>query len=163
MQIHSSYIPTASKKCLAGLLFCMSYTAFFAQECGCKASFEFVRQKVEQSYSGFSQKVTQQTRAEYEQHTQIYQMKANSAKDGKQCFALYFEWMKWFKDPHLQIGPDLAQRTIRPDSDFSLSKLDSQWQTGLPLLANGCLKRVIIRKSNLLIMSKLDFLRTPIN
>lgn len=108
------------------LLFCLACPALFAQECECKDSFVFVKRKIEQSYSGFSQKVTQQTRAEYEQHTQNYQMKADSAKDDKQCFALCFEWMKWFKDRHLQIGPDLTQRTIRPDSDFSLSKLDSQ-------------------------------------
>lgn len=118
--------PTMYKKQLVLLFSCLTSTAMFAQACDCKSSFAFVKQKTEQNYAGFSQKVTPQTRSEYEQHTQFFEMKADSAKEGKQCLSACLGWMKWFKDRHLQIGPDLMQRARRPDSDFSLSKLDSQ-------------------------------------
>lgn len=114
------------KRHLLTYAFYVTCSIISAQECGCKASFEFIKQKIELNYSGFSQKVTRQSRAEYEQYTQFYQIKADSAQDDKQCLSICLEWMKWFKDDHLQIGPDLTQRSIRPDSDFGLSKLDSQ-------------------------------------
>ncbi len=98
----------------------------FAQSCPCAPAFSFVKAKTELNYAGFSEKVTDLNRAAYEAHTLNLKNQADTVLHPKNCAKICVEWLKWFKDGHLQVGPDLFTRARRPDSDFALSILDSQ-------------------------------------
>ncbi len=97
-----------------------------AQSCPCAPAFSFVKAKTELNYAGFSEKVTAANRAEYEAHTLSFKNQADTVLHPKNCAKICVEWLKWFKDGHLQVGPDIFARARRPDSDFALSILDSQ-------------------------------------
>ena len=98
----------------------------FAQSCPCARSFAFIRQKTELNYAGFSEKVKEASRVGYEEYTNDYQERADTVQDNKRCVNLCMDWLKWFNDRHLQVGPDLMGSARRPDSDFALTALDSQ-------------------------------------
>jgi len=70
--------------------------------------------------------VHQGTKHEYEEHTRAFQQRADTVQDEKGCAMLCMDWLKWFKDRHLQIGPDRMGQLRRPDSDFAITVLDSQ-------------------------------------
>jgi len=97
-----------------------------AQSCPCTPALTFVQSKTALNYAGFSEKVTNATRADYEAHTMSFKNQADTAQLPKDCAKLCNNWLAWFKDKHLKVGPDLVYGARRPDSDFALSVLDSQ-------------------------------------
>ncbi|MFN0175664.1 MAG: S41 family peptidase [Saprospiraceae bacterium] len=111
---------------LSILLSLLSLTRVSAQTCPCPAAFTFVREKTALNYAGFSEKVTPATWPAYEEHTRVFQQRADTVQDLKSCVNLCIDWLKYFNDRHLQIGPDLYSYPRRPDSDFALTALDSQ-------------------------------------
>jgi len=111
---------------LCVLLGFISFVRVSAQTCPCPAALAFVREKTELNYAGFSEKVTPASRPAYEEHTRLFQQRADTVQGGKGCANLCIDWLKWFNDRHLQVGPDLMGYPRRPDSDFALTALDSQ-------------------------------------
>ncbi len=117
---------TAFKISLGVLLSAISWGQTSAQTCSCPLSFAFIRQKTELNYAGFSEKVTPVSRPAYEEHTRVFQQRADTVQGVKGCAVLCIDWLKWFNDRHLQLGPDLLGQVRRPDSDFAVTVLDSQ-------------------------------------
>ncbi|MBK6994455.1 MAG: hypothetical protein IPH31_05860 [Lewinellaceae bacterium] len=54
-----------------------------AQTCPCPGSFAFIREKTELNYAGFSEKVTPASRPEYEEHTRVFQQRADTVQEMK--------------------------------------------------------------------------------
>lgn len=105
---------------------CFCSTALRTQSCDCGAAFAYIKEKTERNYAGFSEKVTTQTRDEYNLHTEQYGFRCDSLSETKACFLACRTWLSWFKDRHLNLLPDTLERPRRPDSDFALTLLDSQ-------------------------------------
>ena len=101
-------------------------SALLGQNCPCLPAFTFVQAKTELNYAGFADKVTTTTRAEYEAHTASLRAQADTMQQPKDCAKLCNQWLAWFKDKHLRISANLIFGARRPDTDFSLSVLDSQ-------------------------------------
>lgn len=78
-------------------------TNSFAQECNCASQLNFAIHKIETNYAGFTDKVTDENRMKYEDHTKNFIIKASQEKNEDNCLNLVKQWMEFFKDGHLQI------------------------------------------------------------
>jgi hypothetical protein len=87
------------------LLFVSSFSAF-GQNCNCQTELSFVISKIEKNYAGFSDKVNSRTKASYDKQTALALKQAKNITKPAYCVALMNEWLKFFKDGHIQIGRD---------------------------------------------------------
>lgn len=95
---------------IAGLLG-LSAVNLFAQDCSCTKNFEFASQKLEVNYSGFQDKVNNQTRAAFEEHTLQFRERAALTTSDTACYNLVFRWTKFFNDQHVQMTYDTPQES----------------------------------------------------
>jgi hypothetical protein len=105
-------------------LCCGFSAAVAAQTCDCPPAFNFVREKIEKNYAGFSEKVKAQNCADYDAHSAAFQARADTCRSVRNCAKTCLEWLQWFNDKHLYVGPG-GEPPRRPDSDFALTALDS--------------------------------------
>lgn len=104
------------KHLLIAGLFCISTVNLFAQDCSCARNFDFTAQKLEVNYSGYRDKVNDQTRAAYEEHTRQFRERAAQTTSDTACFNLTLRWTKFFKDQHVQmnyITPQESPEAVR--------------------------------------------------
>ncbi len=74
-----------------------------AQPCNCPEQFDWLRQKLALNYSGYRDKVTAQTQANFDRHVADFQTKIASATSDTMCLRLLDEWARWFRDGHVQL------------------------------------------------------------
>lgn len=79
-------------------------TASFAQVCDCQKEFADVKDKIERNYAGFKDKVNDQTLAGYQKHTETALEKSKIIKKPAYCVSLISDWLKFFRDGHIQVG-----------------------------------------------------------
>jgi Peptidase family S41 len=83
--------------------FYFSYNAV-AQNCDCKNEFAFLRTYIEKNYPGFTEKTPSYGGLDYKEYTELYETKAAKENNNNYCMVLMKDWMKYFKDNHLQIS-----------------------------------------------------------
>lgn len=76
----------------------------FAQTCNCSTQLLDAKDKIEHNYAGFKDKVNDQTRAMYQRATNKALAQAKNVHQPAYCVALINQWLKFFKDGHIQIG-----------------------------------------------------------
>lgn len=74
-----------------------------AQQCNCKNEFAFLRGYVEKNYPGFKDKTPAYKDINYKDFTQEYETKAASETNMTYCMMYMKEWLRYFKDKHMQL------------------------------------------------------------
>lgn len=104
-------------------LLCFSVKAF-AQPCHCEPTFAAARARVAVNYAGFLDKVTAVTKAAYSVHTDSLQEQARLPQNQTQaaCLQIIRNWMRFFKDGHLQAYLSGGNAALNKDSIRNLYK-----------------------------------------
>jgi len=119
------------------------------QSCNCLENFDFLKEKIENDYAGFNDKVNELTKTRYENLTNYYRDKALETNTTKRCELLMEEWLKFFQDKHLSISVELniywtfkaidSNALLFRIPDFSWSSktiIDSLIRTNYDLITN---------------------------
>ncbi len=93
-----------------------------AQDCNCAEQFTFAKEKITINYSGYKDKVTSENQAEYEAYTKRYTQLTTDTQVDTTCFRLVYEWTRWFKDGHIQMG-------IKPGEPEEIRAQFVDWET----------------------------------
>lgn len=122
---------------------CLNIQLSSAQNCSCEDKLRFVKAQVEANYAGFHDKVNSDNIQVYESLTQAYFDSAKKINRSSSCFILLTDWLKFFKDGHVQIAGNIE--TGEPDSislqeriknaetiDLSPAKLKELKQSPIP-------------------------------
>ena len=91
---------------LCGCLFSLKTVA---QTCSCAQNFQFFEEKIRINYPGFRDKVTDQSRGEFDRFTARHRQLAEQAGSDTACFRILSDWKKWFRDGHVQLNRTAAQ------------------------------------------------------
>ncbi len=92
------------KYILITFIFVFASIQIQSQDCNCSEQFAFAKQKITANYSGYKDKVTSENQTEYDVYTKGYEQKTAKARQDSTCFRLIYEWTRWFKDGHIQMG-----------------------------------------------------------
>lgn len=84
-------------------VFIMSISSF-GQSCNCNQELNFVKDKIENNYAGFTDKVNSRSKTSYDQHTLSFLKKTQSVTNPSHCVYLINEWLSFFKDGHILVG-----------------------------------------------------------
>ena len=96
------------------LLLFLSPIFLQAQPCNCTEQFHWLRQKLAGNYSGYRDKVTVQSQAEFDRHTAGFQPKIAQSQADTTCLRLMYEWARWFRDGHVQLYAKAGPTTDDP-------------------------------------------------
>lgn len=91
-------------------------TPVFAQSCNCSEQFDWLQQKLALNYAGYRDKVTEDTRSDFERHTASFQEKIAASSTDTACYRLMSAWVKWLQEGHLYLGYKDTPRVENPDS-----------------------------------------------
>lgn len=80
-----------------------------AQQCSCTDKLRMVKEKVEENYAGFADKVNDRTRIAYNTFSNAYMEEAAKAKRAEVCHLLINDWLDYFRDGHIQVAYDIAE------------------------------------------------------
>ncbi len=100
----------------------ISYTGM-AQQCQCGKEFSFLKSYIETNYPGFTDKTPEYKGLNYNRFTAGYQALADSEKNITYCMMFMKEWLKYFKDEHLQIT---ANPLIGNDSEILSTRIKNK-------------------------------------
>ncbi|WP_143960278.1 S41 family peptidase [Litoribacter populi] len=121
---HSAWV------CLAISLFLMlSQQSLSAQSCSCEESLDALAVGVEQNYSLFRFKVTDQNREVYEAFTAVMKQQAGAASGFEECKQVLNTWLGFFRDGHMwlnfqeEAGEKVFERVALGEEDFKSSYL----------------------------------------
>lgn len=107
------------------LLFTTTFT--FAQNCDCKANYEWLKKTIEENDAGFQYALKVKGVQAYEDHNKRILDKIQNAKTLSECETILSEWLKFFRPGHIGI------RLINQQSQqFDASKpenLFQNWET----------------------------------
>ncbi|MBK8195696.1 MAG: hypothetical protein IPK76_21760, partial [Lewinellaceae bacterium] len=78
-------------------------TPVAAQSCNCSEQFDWLQQKLALNYSGYRDKVTEDTRPDFERHTAAFREKIAASTADTTCLRLLTDWSRWFRDGHVQL------------------------------------------------------------
>jgi len=82
-------------------------------ECSCRENFDWMRQKIATNYAGYHDKVSAQTQPALDAHTEKLLARAEGTADTT-CLRLMGEWLRFFKDGHLQIAAHEGTPAAQP-------------------------------------------------
>src|SRR4051812_43658115 len=107
MHFRFSFFPAV---CLS-LLF--TFTAR-SQQCDCGKEFTFLRTYIEKNYPGYNDKIPEYQGLGYKAYTEEYAAKTGAETNVTYCMVFMKEWLKYFKDNHLQIvsGPLMGEDSV---------------------------------------------------
>lgn len=111
------------------LMLLLFFTNLSAQDCNCPEQFAFAKEKITTNYSGYKDKVTPKNQEKYDAFTQRYQQLTANTKVDSTCFRLVYEWTRWFKDGHIQMGNNsqLSPEEIRAQfADWETIKMSEE-------------------------------------
>jgi len=100
----------------------------FSQNCNCSQELQHVKEKIEQNYAGYRDKVNSKTKAGYQKYTQQVMERSKTISSTPHCIYLMNEWLAFFKDGHVEIGRNrLSKEKYAADQEKlaqSIEKLD---------------------------------------
>lgn len=76
----------------------------FSQTCNCAQEFQYVKEKIEKNYAGFVDKVNSKNKADYDRVSKQILERSKKVSAAPYCIALMEEWLRFFKDGHVEIG-----------------------------------------------------------
>jgi len=107
--------------------------------CNCSVLLQESVQKVSTIYAGFEDKVTPQTRPQYNQLVNRLQKQALNTKDERMCYEIIKQYTDWFKDGHvgvwfgIQSSPSALRKISMKEVSRILSiakdSLEGAWST----------------------------------
>lgn len=98
----------------------------YAQNCDCKANFEWVKKTFEENDAGFQHALNVRGLQAYAFHNKMILDKVKNAKTLNECIPILYEWLTFFRSGHIAIRPNYQpQRTTLVTSDKQV--LD--WET----------------------------------
>jgi hypothetical protein len=109
-------------------LFLITTYSAFSQTCNCRTELIYIKTKIEKNYAGFHDKVNSHTKASYDEQTALALQRSKAITKPAYCVALMNDWLKFFKDGHIQIGRDRIstdiEKTYLENRRKSLGKLN---------------------------------------
>ncbi|MDR0969795.1 MAG: S41 family peptidase [Lentimicrobiaceae bacterium] len=108
---------------LIALLFTTTLT--FAQDCDCKANYEWVKKTFEENDAGYQYAIENKGKQAYLDHNKKIAEKVKSAKTRTECGTILYEWLNFFRSGHvsLQINQQETQNNFVTDNSFA------DWET----------------------------------
>ena len=99
--------------------------------CDCSGNYEFVKAWVESSYPGFADKVTSNTKIQYDSLCNELVTKVNTSKSTSLCYSIISKYIDFFKDKHLTLIPvfgninvDSHYKSLQGAESFDLVNVD---------------------------------------
>ncbi len=109
------------------LLFTSLSLHTLAQDCPCAKTFDSLKTYIERNYAGAHDKITAQTQAAYESHTQRYRRIARNSRKDAYCLYTMRTWPQFFKDHHIALtttdnaSPEALQKAIAATEMITLN------------------------------------------
>ncbi|WP_342333098.1 S41 family peptidase [Pedobacter sp. FW305-3-2-15-E-R2A2] len=98
----------------------------YAQTCNCNQELTDVKNKIEKNYAGYQDKVNNKTRKAYDQHNKLALQQSKSITNPAYCLYLINDWLRFFKDGHIQIGRDrISKEKEKVDLQKRISNIES--------------------------------------
>lgn len=89
------------------IIFILASIGLYGQNCNCLENFDYLKAKIENDYAGFSDKVNELTKTEYDKHTEFFRKKISETTTTQRCVLLMEKWLEYFNDKHLRISMEL--------------------------------------------------------
>ena len=113
------------------------------QNCSCEDKLKFVKTQIESNYAGHKDKVNTKTRKAYDAFSRDYLARARKVTKPPVCFALIHDWLKFFKDGHIQLAGNadndadslvLKERMKNTETiDLSAEQMDQIQHSNIPV------------------------------
>ena len=78
--------------------------AFFGQDCGCEANYEWLKKTFEENDAGFDHALKQKGHQAYEDNNKRISEKVKLAANLQDCGAILFEWLTFFRSEHISLS-----------------------------------------------------------
>lgn len=110
----------------ATLFILFSCADAYAQTCNCNQELTDVKNKIEKNYAGYQDKVNNKTRKAYDQHNKLALQQSKSITNPAYCLYLINDWLRFFKDGHIQIGRNrISKEKEKVDLQKRISNIES--------------------------------------
>ncbi|MES2133490.1 MAG: S41 family peptidase [Bacteroidota bacterium] len=89
------------------VLFIFAFIAanpFYAQQCNCPESFDWMVQTFEKNDAGFQYVVDKKGKADYDKHTLLLKEQAQKTSKTEECGKLMYSWLRYFRSGHIAIS-----------------------------------------------------------
>lgn len=103
----------------------LSTAASFAQNCDCKANYEWVKTTFEENDAGFQYALKAKGEQAYADHNKRIADKAQNAKTLAECTPLLYEWLRFFRSGHIAIK---LNEPLPQDNTTTSSKQFPDWE-----------------------------------
>ncbi len=114
------------KRNLFLIIFLFTTTFSFAQNCDCKANYEWVKKTFEENDAGFQYTLEIKGEQAYADHNKRILDKVQNAKTLSECTSILYEWLKFFRSGHIAIN--LIEQTQQTNTTKSENQF-SNWET----------------------------------
>ena len=114
------------KRNLFLIIFLFTTTFSFAQNCDCKANYEWVKKTFEENDAGFQYTLEIKGEQAYADHNKRILDKVQNAKTLSECTPILYEWLKFFRSGHIAIN--LIEQTQQTNTTKSENQF-SNWET----------------------------------
>lgn len=100
-----------------------------AQECDCKASFEWMVSTFEKNDAGFQYVIDKKGMEDYQKHNTLYREKVKNITTLNECQTQLYYWLTYFRPGHIAIvskqqpGNNNSNTTVKPPSPDSIRQV----------------------------------------
>lgn len=115
-----------TKKILILIVLLFTSTFAFAQNCDCKANYEWTKKTFEENDAGFQYALKAKGGQAYADHNKRIVEKVQNAKTLNECTTILYEWLTFFRSGHIAI--QLNEQPQQGNSTNS-QKQFSDWET----------------------------------
>lgn len=102
------------------------------QPCPCRENFEWMQQKIAANYAGYRDKVTAQTQPALDALSQKLLAQTEQAADSA-CLRLMGDWLRFFKDGHLQIANNANSGSPAPEEKPEATRARFAAEPNIPM------------------------------
>jgi hypothetical protein len=97
-----------------------------AQNCDCKANFDYMVKSITDNYAGYNDKITAKNKKEFQAFTKALRNKSILTKSLDSCYINLKTWTNYFMDNHLRVQLDWKFRKKNPEVANQLNKFFSK-------------------------------------
>lgn len=115
-----------TKRNLILIVLLFTTTFSFAQNCDCKASYEWVKKTFEENDAGFQYALKTKGEQAYADHNKRILDKVQKAKTLTECTPILYEWLQFFRSGHIAIRLNEQPQQINSTKS---EKQFSDWET----------------------------------
>ena len=115
-----------TKRNLTLIILIFTTTFSFAQNCDCKANYEWVKKTFEENDAGFQYALKTKGEQSYADHNKRILDKVQNAKTLTECTPILYEWLKFFRSGHIAIRLNEQPQQINSTKS---EKQFSDWET----------------------------------